>query len=60
LRAKVSLGLQVRIPESFGKDPDTVEKVLIGCYKFTFTQKKVLALANLANSVESILGMLPF
>lgn len=30
-----------------------------GCYKFTRAQKEALALANLANSVESIVGMLP-
>lgn len=30
------------------------------CYKFTRGQKEVLATANLANSVESIIGMLPF
>ncbi len=30
-----------------------------GCYVFTKTQRKALALANLANSVESILGYLP-
>jgi len=60
LRAKVNLGLQVVNPTAFGTNPDTTEKIVIACYKFTRTQKKVLALANLANSVESILGMLPF
>jgi hypothetical protein len=30
-----------------------------GCYTFTRAQKEALALANLANSVESIVGMLP-
>jgi hypothetical protein len=29
------------------------------CYKFTRGQKEVLATANLANAVESIIGMLP-
>jgi hypothetical protein len=29
------------------------------CYKFTRGQKELLATANLANSVESIIGMLP-
>jgi hypothetical protein len=60
LRAKVSLGLQVLTDCDFGESPDTIEKLAIACYKFTMTQKRVLALANVANSVESILGMLPF
>jgi hypothetical protein len=60
LRAKVSLGLQVLTDADFGANPDTIEKLAIACYKFTMTQKRVLALANVANDVESILGMLPF
>jgi hypothetical protein len=60
LRAKVSLGMQVLTDADFGTDPDTIEKVAIACYKFTMTQKRVLALANVANDVESILGLLPF
>jgi hypothetical protein len=60
LRAKVALGLQVLTDADFGDNPDTIEKLAIGCYNFTMTQKRVLALANVANSVESILGMLPF
>jgi hypothetical protein len=59
LRAKVSLGMQVLTDLDF-PNPDTIEKLAIACYKFTMTQKRVLALANVANSVESILGMLPF
>jgi hypothetical protein len=59
LRAKVSLGMQVLTDLDF-PDPDTIEKLAVACYKFTMTQKRVLALANVANSVESILGMLPF
>ena len=60
LRAKVSLGMQVLTDADFGSDPDTIEKLAIACYKFTMTQNRVLALANVANGVESILGMLPF
>ncbi len=59
LRAKVSLGMQVLTDADFGRDPDTIEKLAIAAYKFTMTQKRVLALANTANSVESILGLLP-
>src|SRR5262249_6174093 len=60
LRAKVSLGMQVLTDFDFGTAPDTIEKLAIACYKFTMTQKRVLALANVANDVESILGLLPF
>jgi hypothetical protein len=60
LRAKVSLGLQVLTDADFGTSPDTIEKLAIACYKFTMTQKRVLALANAANDVESIRGLLPF
>jgi hypothetical protein len=59
LRAKVSLGMQVLTDADFGSDPDTIEKLAIAAYKFTMTQKRVLALANVANGVESILGLLP-
>jgi hypothetical protein len=59
LRAKVSLGMQVLTERDF-PNPDTIEKLAVACYNFTMTQKRVLALANVANSVESILGMLPF
>ncbi len=59
LRAKVSLGMQVLTDLDF-PNPDTIEQLAISCYKFTMTQKRVLALANVANSVESILGLLPF
>ena len=60
LRAKVSLGMEVLTEKDFGENPDTIGKLAIACYNFTMTQKRVLALANVANSVESILGMLPF
>ena len=39
-------------------DGATVEMAK-ACYKFTRGQKEVLATANLANAVESIVGMLP-
>ena len=34
-------------------------KLAKACYVFTKTQKQVLALANLANTVESIMNLLP-
>ncbi|MEB3260916.1 MAG: hypothetical protein VKP63_09855, partial [Cyanobacteriota bacterium] len=63
-RAKASIGLQVLLPENLAKydgDPATGLTVDIAkaCYQFTRGQKEALAIANLANAVESIVGMLP-
>ena len=64
LRAKATIGVRVLDLD----DLVTVEgnaatgaavEIAKGCYKFTRAQKEALALANLANSVESIVGMLP-
>jgi len=61
IRAKVSIGLRVITPEDLAAYEDSLAKEIAEfSYKFTHTQKEVLAMANLANSVESILGILPF
>lgn len=61
IRAKVSVGLKILTPKDF---PDCnrklSEEIAVYAFKFTRLQKKTLAAANTANSVESILGMLPF
>jgi hypothetical protein len=68
IRARVTVGLRVVPPEALGtadpEDPEkrkytTTEKIAVWAYKFTRGQKEVLARANLANTVESIVGMLP-
>ena len=64
LRAKVTLGLKV-LDENHLQNiaGDTKNSAIVeiakACYKFTQAQKEALATANLANSVESIIGMLP-
>jgi hypothetical protein len=58
LRAKVSVGL--RVLDVLEDDGSAAVKIAKTCYTFTRAQKEVLALANVANSVESIMGMLPF
>lgn len=63
IRAKATIALQVITPEALdmledGKNSMAVD-IAKGCYKFTRAQKELLAMANLANSVESIIGMLP-
>ena len=63
-RAKVSLGLSVLNEKHLlNVAGDTRKSATVSlakaCYKFTQAQKEALATANLANSVESIIGMLP-
>jgi hypothetical protein len=61
IRAKVSIGLKILTPRDFPTENRKLsEDLAITAFKFTRKQKEVLAAANLANSVESILGMLPF
>jgi hypothetical protein len=65
IRAKVTVGMRV-LSESDLRNIDDKQaktasvKIAKACYKFTRAQKEVLAMANVANSVESIMGMLPF
>ena len=62
-RAKVSVGLKVITSEALGSDSKSSSNgkdLAKFCYDFTRGQKEVLALANIANTVESILGILPF
>jgi len=62
-RAKVSVGMKVLTDKSLGADPNSAQSgkdLAIFCYKFTRGQKELLALANIANTVESVLGILPF
>jgi len=61
IRAKVSVGVQVLSEFEIKLFPDTTSrKIALASYKLTLKQKQTLAAANTANSVESILGMLPF
>jgi hypothetical protein len=63
IRAKVSLSLKVMTKEDLGKISDhqkAARELAKFAYDFTRGQKEVLATANIANTVESILGMLPF
>jgi len=64
LRAKANIGLRVLDLDdlvTMAGNPASGAAVEIakGCYMWTRGQKEALALANLANSVESIIGMLP-
>jgi len=64
VRAKVTIGLKVldetHLLNIAGDTSQTaIVEIAKACYKFTQAQKEALAMANLANSVESIIGMLP-
>jgi hypothetical protein len=63
-RARVTLGIRVLDLDDLVQvtgDPASgaTADLARACYKFTIAQKKALATANLANGVESIIGMLP-
>lgn len=61
VHATVTVGLQILTDKDLTNLEDSLSKdIAIAAFKFTRTQKQVLAAANLANAVESILGMLPF
>jgi hypothetical protein len=64
IRAKATIGVQVLTEDDLVQvtgDAATgaTAEIAKACYKFTRCQKEVLATANLANAVESIIGMLP-
>lgn len=61
IQAKVTLGVKILRPDELAAYKDGFGKdVAKAAYELTKKQKQVLGAANLANSVESILGMLPF
>lgn len=62
IRAKVNIGLKVvhtEELEKLNKKYKLSKEIAIFANKWTYKQKEVLALANIANTVESSLGMLP-
>jgi hypothetical protein len=64
IRAKVTLGMKVLDKEHLrnlenDKADSAAVTIAKACYKFTRVQKELLATANLANSIESIISMLP-
>jgi len=59
--AEVTLGLTILTPKDFPNcNRKLSEDLAITAFKHTLKQKEVLAAANVANSFESILSMLPF
>lgn len=61
IQAEATLDLRVLDESVFDKTDTSVEaRMARACYVYTRSQKETLAAANIANSVESIMGMLPF
>lgn len=60
IHAEATLGLRVLDATAFDGELSAEEKMAQACYLYTRAQKEALALANVANSAESIKGMLPF
>jgi hypothetical protein len=63
-RAKATIGIRVLdlddlVQVTGDMATGAAADIARACYKFTRGQREVLATANLANSVESIIGMLP-
>jgi hypothetical protein len=57
LRAKVTIGLTILDAATFYDDDSAVTKLARACYNLMRAQKEGLALANVLNSVESIIGV---
>ena len=61
IRATATVGLRIQHPSELDNHPNEVARTIAKtAYQFTRTQKQVLGAANIANTVESVLGMLPF
>lgn len=65
IRAKVTVGIRVLTEDYFNTRTESktltpAETIAQAAYRFTLKQKKLLASANVANSVDSILSTLPF
>lgn len=62
LRAKVNIGMKIVQPHEVDDSPDKaiIAEVAKFTYRFYRTQQQALAVSNVANTVESVLGMLPF
>jgi hypothetical protein len=58
--AEAQLSLRVLTPEELGALKGMQKSIANVAYKYTQGLREALAIANLANSAESVIGMLPF
>lgn len=57
--ADAELGLRVLTPKEVADATGPLKEIATGAYYYSHGLRQVLAVANVANSVESIIGMLP-
>lgn len=57
--AEARVGLQVMTPRELQYVSGPLAEIAQGAYTYSQTLREALAIANLANSVESVIGMLP-
>jgi hypothetical protein len=57
--AEAQLGLRVLTPDELAADTDALAGVANAAYTYSMDLRQALAIANLANAVESAIGMLP-
>jgi hypothetical protein len=60
LQATVSLGLEVLTPDVFKCQDGLAVDLAVAAYDFSKLQEDALAVANIANTVDSVRGLLPF
>jgi hypothetical protein len=58
--AEAQVGLQVLTPDEVTALSDSLSSIATVAYDFSQAFRQAMALANLANAAESIIGMLPF
>jgi hypothetical protein len=58
--AEAAVGIQVLTPEEVVALSDSLKQVATIAYDYSQAFRQAMALANLANAAESIIGMLPF
>lgn len=60
LQAQVSLGLEVLTPDVFKCRNGLAVGLAVAAYEFSKLQEDALAVANIANTVDAVRGLLPF
>lgn len=58
--AEATVGIQVLSPDEVSALSDSLKQVATVAYDYSQAFRQAMALANLANAAESIIGMLPF
>jgi hypothetical protein len=59
LQAKVTIALEVLTPDLFKCREDVAVKIAKAAFNLTKTKENAMALLNIANSAQSVVGMLP-